>query len=142
KTYKPLGQILVEQGVITQRQLNYVLEYYQKRPRLGDVLVRSRAITSAQLEAALERHKETRLPLGETLVQLRMLTEDAMRAALCTQLNIPYLDLDKCVIDRSLATLLSKSYARSHGVVPIAKIGTTLTLAMNDPSDVAVVEEV
>ena len=141
-TYKPLGQILVEQGAITQRQLNYVLELYQKRPRLGDVLVKSHAITAAQLDAALAHQKQTGTALGETLVQLRMLTEEGMRKALCTQLNIPYLDLDKCVVDRNLGSLLSKTYARRHGVVPISKIGGTLTLAMDDPSDVGVVEEV
>jgi type IV pilus assembly protein PilB len=65
-----------------------------------------------------------------------------MRQALCMQLNIPYVDLDKCVVDRSLAGLITKTYARGNSIVPIAKIGTTLTLAMDDPSDVGVIEEV
>jgi hypothetical protein len=142
QSYKPLGQILVDQGAITRRQLNHVLELYQKRPRLGDILLRSRAITQAQLDAALERHRQTGEPLGEALLQLRILTEEAMRQALCMRLNIPYVDLDKCVVDRSLGGIITKAYARRNSIVPIAKIGTTLTLAMDDPSDVRVIEEV
>lgn len=140
--YKPLGHILVEQGAITQRQLNYVLQVYHKRPRLGELLLWSRAITQQQLDAALERQRQTNEPLGEALLQLRILTEEAIRQVVCMQLNIPYLDLDKCVVDRSLAAIVTKSYARRHSIVPVARIGTTLTLAMDDPTDITVVEEV
>ncbi len=138
---RPIGQILVEQQVITQRQLNLILEQHHKRPRLGEVLVASRAISGEQLALALDHQKRTRLPLGETLVSLNYVTEEVMRQALCTQLNIPFVDLDQFTIDRKVTGLVNKSYAKTHGVVPVSQLGTTLTVAMDDPTDVSAVEE-
>jgi hypothetical protein len=55
----PLGQILVRQGVITQRQLNNVLDRYRKKYRLGDILVETETITEYQLQIALDHQKKT-----------------------------------------------------------------------------------
>lgn len=141
KMHRPIGQILVDQSVITQRQLNLILDLYDKRPKLGNVLVRTGAISQDQLAAALAEQKKSGLPLGETLLRLGYLTEDQFRDALCTQLNIPLVDLDAVTPDRELARLINKAYARRHLVVPVSRSGSALTLAMDDPTDHAVVEE-
>jgi len=65
-----LGQILVSQKVLTQGQLDTVLDAFGKRPRLGDVLVRHGAITPQQLEHALASQKKTHGPLGQVLIKL------------------------------------------------------------------------
>src|SRR3990172_5958609 len=128
QTYKPLGQILVEQRVITRKQLDLFLDFYAKRPQLGDILLRSKAITQSELDLALEHQKTTGLPLGEMLLRLNLVTEEVMRNALCVQLNIPFVDLDKLVIDQSLTQLINKNYARTHSVVPIGKSGNSVTV--------------
>ena len=141
KTYKPIGQILVYQKAITQNQLNQLLDRYRKRPFIGDILIQSRAVTKEQLEKALDLQKKEGIRIGETLVKLKLITEEAMRKALCMQLNISYINLENISVDLSLGTLISRNYAQKHMVVPVAKIGDTITLAMDDPTDSELIEE-
>jgi type IV pilus assembly protein PilB len=141
KAYKPIGQILVEMKAITQKQLNFILDRFEKRPRLGDILIKSRAITPEVLDVALNHQKESGLRLGEALVKLNFITEEVMRQTLCTQLNIPFIDLDNINVDRSLAKLINRKYAQKRHIVPIAKLGNTVTLAMDDPTDTELVDE-
>ena len=141
KTYKPVGQILVEQGAITQKQLNHILDLHSKRPRLGEILLRSRVITKELLETALEHHQKTGVRLGEAIVELNFLSEEQMRQALCIQLNVPFVNFDNLTIDRSLARLINKNFAQKHRIVPVAKMGQTLTLAMDDPTETDLIRE-
>lgn len=140
-TFTPIGQILVGQGIITQAQLNVVLEKYHKKYRLGDVLVETNIITDAQLHLALDHQKKTGLRLGEVLLQLDLVTEEQMKRALCQQFAVTFVDLDTVVLDRSLVRLLNKSYAQHRRVIPIAKVGDRITLAMDDPTDVELIHE-
>jgi type IV pilus assembly protein PilB len=140
-SYIPLGQVLIDTGLITRRQLHMFLDGTKKRSKLGEVLLRSGAIDSGQLERALDEQRSLRLPLGQTLIKLGYLTEETMRQALCLQLNIPYLELDRLNIDLELARLVNRNYAARHRLVPIARAGQTLTVAMDDPSDLETAEE-
>jgi len=142
ESYRPLGQILVDQRILTEEQLRYVLDYHQKRTRLGAVLVRSGALSQAQLASALARQRTTGLPLGQTLIELSYIGETDLRKALCLQLNIAFVDLDQYLIDPELGGLINASYARKHGLVPIARVGDHLTVAMDDPANAAVVDEI
>ncbi len=78
-SYLPIGQLLVNHKIITQKQLNYILDRYWKRARLGDIMVRSGAITKELLEVALEGQKKTGLRLGEQLVKQNLIPEKKMR---------------------------------------------------------------
>jgi len=139
--YVPLGQLLIDRGLVTRRQLHLLLEWAKMRPKLGDLLIKAGAITDAQLTRALEEQPQLALPLGETLIKLGYVTEDQMRQALCLQMNVPYLDLARIQIDASLARLINRTYAVRHVVVPVSQVGQTLTVAMNDPSDLEAAEE-
>ncbi|MGA1839797.1 MAG: ATPase, T2SS/T4P/T4SS family [bacterium] len=139
--YKPVGQILVDRGIITQKQLNFLLDRFQKRPRLGEILVHSGIITKETLEIALDYQKKTRLRLGEALVELDFISEEVMRQTLCNQLNIPFVDFKTISVDESLSKLINKNYAQKNRIVPIARIGHTITLAMDDPTDIDLIEE-
>jgi type IV pilus assembly protein PilB len=112
-----------------------------RRTRLGEILVGSGAITEAQLHHALAQQPHLKLALGKVLIRLNYVTDDQIRQALSTQLNIPYIDLDKIAIDTGLARVITRSYARRHSVVPIARVGRSLTVAMDDPTAQAVVHE-
>jgi type IV pilus assembly protein PilB len=141
KWYKPVGQILVEKKLITAGQLNFFLDRDHKRPRLGEILLRTGAITREQFYIALGHQKKTGRRFGETLRDLGYVTDEVLRQALGTQLNIPFVDLDKFSIDRSLARLINKSYAKKNLLIPIAKTGNAITIAIEDPTAVSVIEE-
>ncbi len=141
KTYIPLGQILMMRGWLTRTQLTTVLRRHRKRARLGEMLVRSERITPEQLETALARQKQVRQPLGRTLMSLGYLTEETMREALCAQLHINFFDLDRVNIDPALATLVSEKYAVRRRVVPLFRAERILVVAVDDPNDVAVIED-
>ena len=140
-SYVPLGQLLIDRGLITRRQLQLLLEHTEKRPKLGEVLVKSGAIDAVQLQQALSEQKTLQLPLGEALVELGYLSEETMRQALCMQLNVPYLELDGLTVDTDLARLVNRPYAVRHRLVPVARVGQTLTVAMDDPSNLQAAEE-
>jgi hypothetical protein len=114
----------------------------KRRSRLGEILVENGEITATQLEQALAEQSRQKLPIGKVLLKLGYLTEDVMRQSLATQLGgVPFVDVNGATIDRSLARLIHRPYARRHAIVPIAKVGRTLTVAMDDPTAPAVIDE-
>ena len=141
KTYTLLGHILVDQKVITRAQLLSVLDRHRRRSKLGDLLVKSKAITPSQLEVALTEQRRGKQTLGEVVVRLRFVTEEQMRRALCQQLHINFFDLDSIVLDRDLRTLINPRFARKRLVVPIARVGQTLVVAMDDPTRTPVIDD-
>ena len=64
-----------------------------------------------------------------------------MRQALSSQLNIPFVDLERMRIDPQLGRLINQAYARRHNLLPVSSIGRSLTVCMDDPTDHAVVTE-
>jgi type IV pilus assembly protein PilB len=113
----------------------------ERKSRLGELLVASGAITEQQLEDALSKQKSQPGPIGQVLVKLGYLTDDAMRLALSSQLGVPFVDLDDMVIDRSLGKLLNRGFARRNLIVPIAQMGRTLTVAMDDPTKTSIIDD-
>ena len=111
------------------------------RHRIGTLLVQSGALTPAQLTHALSRQSQLGLPLGRVLIELNYVSDTTLRQALSEQLGIPFLDLDTVVIDKGLARVINKSYARRHSLLPVAQVGTSLTVAMDDPTEARVVNE-
>jgi type IV pilus assembly protein PilB len=141
KTYMLLGHILVSQKIITRSQLLSVLDRHRRRSKLGELLVKSGAITPDQLETALAEQRRWKQTLGEVVVRLRFVTEEQMRRALCQQLHINYFDLDSIVLDHSLKGLINPRFAMKRLVVPIARVGQTLVVAMDDPTRKSVIDD-
>ncbi len=140
RKYVPIGQVLLANKVITRKRLNALLYRYGKRSRLGAILVKAGHITTAQLNEALVRQRRVRMPLGKALITLGHLDEMTMRDALCTQLHVNFFDLDSIVIDQKLASLISEPFATRHLVVPLFCIDELLVVAMDDPSQAALIE--
>src|SRR6266478_8590019 len=111
------------------------------RSRLGEILLAGGAITEQQLEHALVQQASLKLPLGKVLLKLEYITDETMRQALSAQLNVPFIDLEKVTIDRGLARLINRSYARRHSLLPVAQVGRTVTVAMDDPTAGAVIDD-
>ncbi|MDL1983677.1 MAG: Flp pilus assembly complex ATPase component TadA [Deltaproteobacteria bacterium] len=141
KKHMSIGQILVNQKAITQKMLNFVLDRFQKRFRLGDLLIKLGIITKQQLEIALKYQKKMGIRIGDALVKLNFITEDVMKQTLCTQMNVPFLNFANIMFAPELSKLINKNYALKHGVVPIATIGQTMTLLIDDPTNAELIEE-
>ncbi len=109
--------------------------------RLGDLLIKVGAITNEQLKFALELQKEKRKKLGDVLQELEFVTEKQIIEALEFQLGIPQVDLEKYYIDPEIPRLVSEEFARKNKLIPIKKQGMTLHVAMSDPLNIIVIND-
>lgn len=139
--YAPLGHILIAEKIITRDQLLAVLERHRRSSKLGDILLKSREIDRAQLETALEQQRRTHRPLGEILQQLGYISEERLRVALCRQLHVRFFSLDPMILDPALKTLVSETFAMKHRTVPVSRVGDLLILAMDDPTQTQLVDD-
>ena len=137
-----LGQVLLDQKLVTPHELNAVLGKYQRKHLLGDVLIETKAVTPAQLDTALAIQRKTDRALGDALIHLGLITERQLKHALAIQLRILFVDLDQHATEPSLRSVLSESYARHHRVLPIAMDDDRIVLAMDDPTDLESIAEV
>jgi len=121
-----------------------------EKKRLGELLVEQRIITSEQLKEALEAQKdhENPVPIGETLIDMGLVTENDLLKALGNHLRVEYINLaesDYQAIDRSLASIVSEETCRHLRVVPVFLMddGFTkqLTIAMSDPLNDEAIQE-
>lgn len=112
--------------------------------RLGELLIREGLISPAQLEKAILLQKQEDVLLGEALVMLGLIKEEQMVAALGKQLNIPYFSLSKGMlkpaVDQGLQKLISQDFALKNSVVPLSRTLKSLTVAMSDPLDLILID--
>jgi type II secretory ATPase GspE/PulE/Tfp pilus assembly ATPase PilB-like protein len=139
--YAPLGHILIAQKIVTRDQLLSVLERHRRSSKLGDILLKSREINRTQLEAALVEQRRTQQPLGEVLLRLGYISEERLRVALCRQLHIRFFNLDTIILDPTLRNLVSEKFAMKHRAVPVSRIGNLLVLAIDDPTQSRLVDD-
>ena len=139
--YAPLGHILIAQKIVTRDQLLSVLERHRRSSKLGDILLKSREINRTQLEAALAEQQRTQQPLGEVLLRLGYISEERLRVALCRQLHIRFFNLDTIILDPTLRNLVSEKFAMKHRAVPVSRVGNLLVLAMDDPTQSRLVDD-
>jgi type IV pilus assembly protein PilB len=109
--------------------------------RLGDLLVREGLITREQLLQALEQQRGTNNRLGYTLVKLGLVQEIEITKMLARQYRVPAVDLSRFEVDEKIVKLLPADVAVKHTVLPLKREGRTLTVAMADPTNVSVVED-
>lgn len=113
----------------------------EKKP-LGDILLQEGLINQTQLEKALEVQKASGNRLGEVLVALGSVTEADVARAISKQLGIPFLADHELQVDMSHARLLPPSVARKTRALPIREEFGLLYVAMMDPLDVFSVDEI
>jgi hypothetical protein len=141
ESYRPLGLILVDKNLITVKQLNHFLDINRKRPKIGEVLVSTKAITREQLDMALTRKKTTRQRLGQILLELGYLKEEALHQALAIQMNVPFVDLDHTTLGTNVEGFIPKNYAIKNRAVPINASPKELTIAVEDPTNFVLMAE-
>src|SRR3989344_4540985 len=113
-TNKHLGELLIERGVINHEQLNLAINYQQQKGGL----------------------------IGEVLVELKFATEENIAQALTCQYGFPYLPLSNYEIDLEVVKSIPENVCRQFCLIPIDKIGKSLTLAMANPLNVQAIEDV
>ncbi|MBF4255460.1 type II/IV secretion system protein [Vibrio anguillarum] len=105
------------------------------RKRLGDLLVEEGSITENQVEQALAAQKRSGRKLGDTLIELGFLSEQQMLSFLSQQLSLPLIDLSRANVDIDAVQILPEVHARRLRALIIGKNGDTLRIAMSDPAD-------
>ncbi|MEX0691167.1 MAG: type IV-A pilus assembly ATPase PilB [Gemmatimonadales bacterium] len=109
--------------------------------RLGDLLVREGLISKEQLDQALTEQKNTGARLGYSLVKLGFIQETEITKMLARQYRMPAVDLSRFEVDPKIVKLIPADVAVKHMVLPLKRDGRTLTVAMADPTNVGVVDD-
>jgi type IV pilus assembly protein PilB len=109
--------------------------------RLGDLLVREGLITREQLQQALEQQQGSGMRLGYTLVKLGMVQEIEITKMLARQYRVPAVDLSRFEVDEKIIKLIPNEVALRHTVLPLKREARTLTVAMADPTNHSVLDD-
>lgn len=109
--------------------------------RLGALLLTQQVVTAAQLEMACVRQQTTHEKLGEALVALGYVNEEAIGRTLSQQLRLPFCALENEQIDTETAQIISKELVKQRSCLPLRRAGATLTVAMSDPLDIDTINE-
>lgn len=110
----------------------------RQKKRIGDMLLEEGIITKEQLEDALERNKIAKKKIGEMLVDLGYTTEEAIAKGLSTQMNIPVISLQGMKIDKEILNLADGNLLRKHVMIPFEYSAGNMNIirvAMADPMD-------
>ena len=110
--------------------------------QLGEILVERGLITRPQLEQALKVQKEQNILFGEALIDLKYTTEEIIVQALTAQYGFPYLPLANYEIAPEVLSVVPLNLCKQHCLIPIDKIGKSLTLAMANPLNLVALEDV
>jgi type IV pilus assembly protein PilB len=110
--------------------------------KLGEILVRENLITSQQLRDALEYQRTNGGRLGSNLIKLGIISDDVITAVLSRQYGVPSINLELFQIEEETIKLISHEVALKYTVLPISKVGASLTLAMADPTNVFAMDDI
>ncbi len=110
--------------------------------KLGEVLLKEGLITPQQLKEALDYQRAHGGRLGSIFVSLGMVQDEAITAVLSRQYGVPAVNLDLFDVDPNAVRLLPEETARKYMVMPLARNGSTMTLAMVDPANVFAIDDI
>ena len=110
--------------------------------RIGELLLKEKRITPAQLQDALGHQKANGGKLGITLVKLGLVADEEITALLSRQYGVPSIDLAAFEIDPAVLKLVPAETAQKYQIVPLARSGATLTIAMTDPTNVFAMDDI
>jgi type IV pilus assembly protein PilB len=110
--------------------------------KLGEILVRENILTPQQLREALDYQREHGGRLGFNLVKLGLVSDDMVTAVLSRQYGVPSVNLDLFDVDASVIRLIPREVADKYSVLPLSRVGATLTLAMVDPTNVFAMDDI
>jgi len=112
------------------------------RERLQDILIKNKLISEDDLKLALQVQKEHGGSLSDCLVKLNLIGEKDLLVALSEGLGFPPISLARFKIEPEILKLIPKDMAKHYQIVPVAKMGHTLTVAMADPLNIFAIDDV
>jgi len=120
------------------------IDKLMKRKKVGEILLERGILTREQLDQALELQRKStpRQLLGETILELEMCTEDQIVEALASAYDIPFARLEPHLVDTTIVDTLPRSFIKSHEVIPLFYVDRVLTVAVNDPTNLYLIEEI
>lgn len=110
--------------------------------KLGEILVRENLLNAQQLREALDYQREHGGRLGFNLVKLGLVSDDMITAVLSRQYGVPSVNLELFDIEESVIRLIPQDVAQKYSVLPLSRVGATLTLAMVDPTNVFAMDDI
>jgi type IV pilus assembly protein PilB len=112
--------------------------------RLGDLLVANNLITREHLARSLEEQKESsgQLRLGTILIKNNFISEHELTAFLSKQYGVPSINLAELEIDASVIKIIPADVAQKYQIIPVNRAGSTLIVAMSDPSNIFAVDDI
>ncbi len=142
---KYFGEILLQIG-IPQEKINKALYYTNKRKSIGEILVDQGLISSVQLEEALSKQKQLKKSweiiktLGQLLIEMGYISNHSLLMALSKQFNMPILSLKNYAPNPEFQKVLGKRYAREQKIVVLDNGPKTIKLVLAEPS-IQIIEE-
>ena len=110
--------------------------------RLGELLVKEKLISQDQLKQALDYQKQHGGRLGTALVKMGLVTDDEVTAVLSRQYGVPSINLKYYEVDPTVVKLIPQETAVRYQIVPLSRVGSTLTIAMTDPTNVFAMDDI
>jgi len=110
--------------------------------RLGDLLVKEKIITQEQLQQAMKVMKDQNCRIGSALVKLNLLSEEDVTNFLSRQYGVPAINLAYFEIDPSVVKLIPVETAKRYQILPLSRVGASLTIAMVDPTNVFAMDDI
>jgi type IV pilus assembly protein PilB len=109
--------------------------------RLGNILLREGMITQDQLAGALQDARSNSTRLGYSLIKLGFIQEEELTRMLSRQYRVPAVDINRVSVDPRILKLLPGDIAHRHLVLPLRRVGRTLTVAMANPADPGAIDQ-
>ena len=110
--------------------------------RIGELLLKEKRITPQQLQEALTHQRQHGGKLGFNLIKLGYVRDEEITALLSKQYGVPSIALGQFAIDPSVLKLVPAETAQKYQIVPLARAGATLTIAMTDPTNVFAMDDI
>src|SRR3954470_9475865 len=110
--------------------------------RIGELLLKEKRITSAQLQDALSYQKTNGGKLGFNLVKLGFVRDEEITALLSKQYGVPSINLSQFDLPAAVIKLIPADTAQKYQIVPLSRAGATLTIAMTDPTNVFAMDDI
>ncbi len=111
------------------------------RKRIGEILIEAGVLDESGLRAALIEQRRWGGQLGRILVEMNLVSEAVLVKALSHQLNFPMVELSKQPFDPSILELVPGELAEQHSIVPFRVEGKFLDVAMSDPTNLGIIDE-
>jgi type IV pilus assembly protein PilB len=112
------------------------------KDRISKALIESKIIDQAQLDKALQVQKEKGGTLSQILIDLGIVKQKEILLALSQDLNIPLINLSKYNTDPSVIDLIPKEISRHYHILPLSKMGPTITIAVSDPLNIFAIDDI